>query len=511
MIFEVTDPNTGAVLELEGDSAPTEQELIDIFNTVSPQQEQQPRTNLLTDPIDTLKRSGGEFLGGLKEAVSHPIQTGKALGGLALGVGQKLIPGEQKHEAQANAIGEFYKQRYGSVEAAKTTALEDPVGFLSDLSIFITGGGAAVAKTGKIAKISKLAKAGQAIGKVGAAVDPLGAVVKGAGTAIKAGTKGRTVGLGAKLADKATIAAAKELGIDLPASAQTASKVAPLAEAFVAKGLFGDKIVRKITAAHLKLANEADDIVKAVGATDDLASAGKAIFKGADDFRDNFFRTKNVLYERAMEGNRGAKIIVKPSESLAFLDEILASKEAATKVLGKAEDINFFKTIQKNLGRGSIKGNEYRSAIQELNSKIKVISDPIATGNKAKLSKLATLMADELDEAIKVQNPNFGGALDEANKFFKEGIDQLNSSFGKKIFALKDQPDKILPAILNNRTSINDIPKIYKLIGKDNIPAVQGAFLEEYLLNQRIQQETLQLQAFQDKLLSLIQIRCRQY
>src|SRR5436190_4642689 len=53
---------------------------------------------------------------------------------VAAGGVEKLIPGEQEHEPYANAVGQFFADRYGSMEAFKKTLAEDPVGFAADLA-----------------------------------------------------------------------------------------------------------------------------------------------------------------------------------------------------------------------------------------------------------------------------------------------------------------------------------------------------------------------------------------
>jgi hypothetical protein len=113
----------------------------------------------------------------------------------------------------------------------------------------------------------------------------------------------------------------------------------------------------------------------------------------------------------------------------------------------------------------------------------------VVTGNKADLKKLVTLMSQDLDSAIVAQNPKLAESIAKANQFYSEGINKLNSHYGKKIFGLRKQPDKILTAIINKSASIEDIPLIYSIIGPDNIPAVQAAFLE-HLFNSARSVET---------------------
>jgi len=101
----------------------------------------------------------------------HPVDTAKGLGNLAMGVTEKAIPGEQQHEVYADQVGQFIKDRYGSLDAAKQTLMNDPVGMLADMSLAVTGGSMLIPKVGKLGKISNVAKT------TGMAIDPLNIVL----------------------------------------------------------------------------------------------------------------------------------------------------------------------------------------------------------------------------------------------------------------------------------------------------------------------------------------------
>lgn len=117
---------------------------------------------------------GGDFL----NAVLHPIDTAKNLGDIIDGVENKLVnalTGRKKgdaptawqetfgvtdeDEAKANAVGDYFVQRYGGLENFKRSLATDPVGVIADLSTIFTGGAGA----GKTA--ASLAKAGSTASK----------------------------------------------------------------------------------------------------------------------------------------------------------------------------------------------------------------------------------------------------------------------------------------------------------------------------------------------------------
>lgn len=117
-------------------------------------------------------KSGGEMLGGLYQAVTSPIETGKNLLDIAAGGVYNVLPKEvvsfidqfdsnpaNKERAikMANAIGGVYKERYGSADAIANTLYKDPVGAVGDISTLLTGGGALASKAGKIAQLAPAA------------------------------------------------------------------------------------------------------------------------------------------------------------------------------------------------------------------------------------------------------------------------------------------------------------------------------------------------------------------
>ena len=117
-------------------------------------------------------KSGGELAHGLYQAVRHPLNTVGTLGDIATGAVYNMLPKEavsfidqfdsnpaNKERAikMANAMGGVYKERYGSLDKLANTLYNDPVGAVGDLSTILSGGGAALAKAGKIAQLAPAA------------------------------------------------------------------------------------------------------------------------------------------------------------------------------------------------------------------------------------------------------------------------------------------------------------------------------------------------------------------
>jgi len=111
------------------------------------------------------------------EALTSPIQTTKAVLDLGAGILQNLLPeklvqtiGEDKASRElANKVGQFYAEKYGSVESAKRAIATDPASVMADLSTVLTGG-------------SMLpTRAAPALATMARTVDPLLATLKATG------------------------------------------------------------------------------------------------------------------------------------------------------------------------------------------------------------------------------------------------------------------------------------------------------------------------------------------
>lgn len=123
-----------------------------------------------TSAVRNLPSSFGNLIGNIVEAVSSPIQTAKSVLDLGAGILQNVLPeslvqavGEDKASREvAKKVGQFYVDRYGSVEGAKKAIAEDPAGVLADVSTVLTGGAMAAPRA-----------VAQPIARAASLVDPL--------------------------------------------------------------------------------------------------------------------------------------------------------------------------------------------------------------------------------------------------------------------------------------------------------------------------------------------------
>ena len=140
------------------------------------------RSYLLSEvPLEAgknLPTSAGQFVGGVVQAVTSPLQTLTGILDLGAGALRNSLPksvsgfidkfdsdpaAAQRASEVASAVGGMYKDRYGSYDAIKRTFAEDPVGTAADLSTLLTGGGAAAGKLGATQTGAAMSKAGNMI------------------------------------------------------------------------------------------------------------------------------------------------------------------------------------------------------------------------------------------------------------------------------------------------------------------------------------------------------------
>lgn len=180
-------------------------------------------------PLEALMNipsSAGNFIGGITQAVSHPIDTVGNLLDVGAGALHNALPQSwssaidsidpnpqagKKAVSAADAAGAFFKDRYGSTEGLKNTLATDPIGMASDAATVLTGGAGLAKLGGSAARMvagvvpgaattaAGLAGTGQVLQAAGNAVNPLsiaGRAASAAAPAIGNGVANLIGGLG---------------------------------------------------------------------------------------------------------------------------------------------------------------------------------------------------------------------------------------------------------------------------------------------------------------------------
>lgn len=172
---------------------------------------------------DNAPASLGNVLKATVQPILHPIDTANALGSVVRGLekprqmvkvtlpnGQTVFQPQDVQEtaqeteartAPANAVGDFYANRYGSVEGFKNAFASDPASVFADMSVPLTAGGSVASRApGVVGKVGEIATtAGRVIDPVSQSINLTGQVggyVGKAGEAVASNTLGITTGAG---------------------------------------------------------------------------------------------------------------------------------------------------------------------------------------------------------------------------------------------------------------------------------------------------------------------------
>jgi len=148
--------------------------------------------------------SAVRFAEGVVYPVTHPIETLTAFRDIGYGLASKIYGaagGQQdpaqksKTEAAADALGQFFADRYGSVEGLKKTLASDPVGVLGDVSMVLSGGSAIGARAPGV-----VGTAARTAGAVANTIDPLAATGRAISRSgnLLSDVIGTTTGVGAR-------------------------------------------------------------------------------------------------------------------------------------------------------------------------------------------------------------------------------------------------------------------------------------------------------------------------
>ena len=92
--------------------------------------------------------SAGRVLGDFYQVLRHPVQTAGAVWTLGRGLVELAIPGEQGNEELARQVGEYFMDKYGSMEAVQQSFRDSPTEVAADLAMLVGGGAGLLTKTG---------------------------------------------------------------------------------------------------------------------------------------------------------------------------------------------------------------------------------------------------------------------------------------------------------------------------------------------------------------------------
>jgi hypothetical protein len=128
----------------------------------------------VVDALTNIPRSTAGYVKSTIEPLLHPVETAKGM--------YNLVTLDPK---TVDAFKNYYVQKYGSIDRLNETAINDPVGLMGDLSMFLSGAGGALKVAGKAGKVASVAKVGSQIASAGSSFEPINAI---SGVAVKGAT-----------------------------------------------------------------------------------------------------------------------------------------------------------------------------------------------------------------------------------------------------------------------------------------------------------------------------------
>jgi hypothetical protein len=136
--------------------------------------------------------SGGRLTSNTVDAIVHPIDTLGSIASIPVGLYQKAggpVPAgfDDRRLKLVDAMIDHMRERYGSLDAAKKTLYEDPVGVMADLSTALGGAGGILGKAGEVSRLGAVTRAGGMLSKASAVTDPVNLVVQPLKAAAAAG------------------------------------------------------------------------------------------------------------------------------------------------------------------------------------------------------------------------------------------------------------------------------------------------------------------------------------
>lgn len=348
---------------------------------------------------------------GIAEAAFHPVQTLTGLANIGEGAiakvpgGKALLKagGESPEEIafaehSAEALGQDYKNAYGSWPRIKETLATDPFRFAADLS-------ASLGLAGKAATASKAQKAGQVLSKMSEVTNPVQVVTKPVEKAAPLAGESEAEALARKSANATrdvTIAESQKAGYTIPRSAYDPSATTNILESISGKAAtlqeaakrnqavtnslarkylklpeniaFSEDVMSGLVSKHSKIYDEARKLpAGVVGEETTQATMGavkKPLIKSGDELVDEIRKARKQArdnyahYERTADpkAQEIAEAAVAKAEELEGQLDILASKNF------KPDTLNELRKSRKELAKIHSIENAMNTATGEINA-----------------------------------------------------------------------------------------------------------------------------------------------
>ena len=346
--------------------------------------------------------------------VFSPVETAKGIKNIVMGTMHKLTPGVQPDEAYADAVVDFYKNRYGGMDELKQTIAKDPVGFLNDLSTVLTLGGKA------------LATAPGKLGAIGTATKTVGKVINPVNIAMKAATPiTRPIGW-------ATSKLVGELGThtgsDTLTGAYRAGKEGGETKRIFARNMRGEALASEVTddaqAAIMRMRKAKNAAYKS-GMIDIKNDKTKLNFDAIDDSIKSAQKNYAVYYGKT----------VSPAAREALADvkvQVESWKNAFPRIFHTPEGLDRLKVAVGEILDKQTPGSKARSAVNEVYNSIRKTINDQAPGY-AKVMKSYEDAAKQIKEIERTLSLNPQATIDTQLRKLQSIIrNNANTNYGRR-------------------------------------------------------------------------------
>jgi len=432
--------------------------------------------------ITNLPKSVASVIGGTVDAIVHPFRTAEAIIGTVAGGVEKLIPGVQRGEKFFDAYVQYLKGRYGNPDKFYTSLVNDPAGTALDIISIIDLGATSVKSLAKVGNLDDVAKGATVVQNAIAKADAVDQSLRGASYLAKRAPNEVTIGLpySTKNFKPEVAALAKELDMDLPASALTESRIVRNAEAIAQNMVFGGKVSQKILQSENKLRELGQRLKSDVFQPIDDLGAGNIIKNTFDEYIKKFRETKNELYN-SLDLSR-LKVSANPENTLKTLQSIVDEQNL---IAGEKPYLGYYKQmlddITKQIEDGTFQVANTMETKKAVGSALYPKSGrpvhPVATGDKGTMSRLYASLAEDLDMQMAGIDPAFAEAVKTVNAYYAQTIKNVNERVGQTIN--RSNPEKIVSNIFKPNSQ-TDIMMMKELMG-ENFQAISEVFFHKIL------------------------------
>lgn len=302
--------------------------------------------------------------------------------------------------------------------------------------------------------------------------------------------------------------------IDLIASAKTGDKSIGSREGLAVESGNQD-MIDQVNAMNEGIDAFAERIADGIGDVEDMTVAGERAIDGFRRYTSEFLDKKDELYAKWADD---PKINEAPAKVDALKETLDKIAEEAKNALGDRPIPSEIQTLRttvqemlENIEANKVTYIDLKRKRTQIMEKMGDRTDPIVNQNIRWYSMIKHALTKAMDDTIIEVAPELKPLIEEADRFYAEGIRKINSAWGKRIFkaagTLRDNkffrqwemdvdltevpdanPEGLMRAVFSPDTSATQIPLIYEMVGgfdSDAGRAMRAYFVRRLFNNAR--------------------------